>query len=77
MSCRDLARLYPEYAEGALPLLARLRLRLHLARCRDCRRYREQMAAVSAALRLLPPPPVPPAVRADLLRRFDRWRRSR
>lgn len=75
MTCRELASLATEYAEGALPLPDRLRARRHLRACGDCRAYLRQMRAVALALAMLPPPAIPPGARAELRLRFERWRR--
>jgi anti-sigma factor RsiW len=75
MTCRELASVATEYAEGNLPLPDRLRFRLHLGACGDCRAHLRQMRSVALALGMLPPPGTPPGAREELLLRFDRWRR--
>lgn len=54
LSCRDVTERASEYLDGDLPRWQRLRVRLHLFICRDCRRYVRQLRAVVDALRRLP-----------------------
>ena len=48
ISCQELAELITDYLEGALPYSQRARFVLHIAGCRNCRRYVEQMRATIA-----------------------------
>jgi len=77
LSCREVTQLVTDYAEGRLSLADRLRFQLHLGMCRHCRRYVRQMKATVEAVGRLPPPELPPDTRAELMRRFERWRTTR
>ena len=50
LTCAESARLLSDAHESPLPLTARTGLRLHLALCRQCRRYRRQLELIHAAL---------------------------
>lgn len=39
LSCREISEFLADYVEGQLPRWQRLTFQLHLALCRDCRRY--------------------------------------
>lgn len=43
LNCRDVTARATEYLEGTLSWRARLQFRFHLALCRFCRRYVEQL----------------------------------
>lgn len=74
MTCRQVAELVTDWAEGSLSLADRIRFQLHLGMCRDCRRYVRQVRATAGALGLVPPPAIPPELEAELLRRFEGWK---
>jgi len=42
-SCTEAARLISESQDSPIPLTARVGLRLHLAICRHCRKYKRQI----------------------------------
>jgi anti-sigma factor RsiW len=70
LSCQEITDRVTEYLEGELSLLQRLQFRLHLAMCRTCSRYLEQMRLTIAALRELPPESVSPELSEELLRKL-------
>ena len=76
MTCHELSEIVTDYLEGALPLPDRVRFEAHVADCPACRRYLEQMRRTVAALGRVPPEPIPPAVEAELLDRFQHWKRA-
>jgi predicted anti-sigma-YlaC factor YlaD len=39
MTCEEIAEFLADYLEQSLPFRQRMAFRLHLALCRDCRRY--------------------------------------
>jgi len=49
-ACRDLTRYANAYLEDELPALTRLRVRVHLLICRNCRRYLRQLRQTIALL---------------------------
>jgi anti-sigma factor RsiW len=73
-TCRDIAQLVTDYLDGSLTLGERLRFQLHLGLCFACRNYLRQMKYTIATLRQLPPEPVPPHVKEELLKRFRTWK---
>jgi anti-sigma factor RsiW len=74
LSCKEITELVTAYAEGQLSFTDRLRFRLHIGMCRNCRAYVRQMKATVAALGKLPAPELTPELRDELLRRFDGWK---
>ena len=57
-TCRDVAAHATDYMEGTLPHRQWLAVRLHLAMCRMCRAYLDQLARTASLLRgvaLAPP----------------------
>lgn len=76
LTCKQITELVTAYAEGQLGLLDRLRFRLHIGMCRDCKTYVRQLRATAKALGKLPPPEIPPELEAELLRRFESWKGS-
>ena len=39
LSCKDISELSDEYLDGELPFKRKLSVKLHLAICKNCRRY--------------------------------------
>lgn len=77
LTCKEMTQLVTDYAEGKLSLADRVRFQLHLGMCRHCRAYVRQMKATVAALGRLPPPELQPDTKEELLRRFERWHKTR
>ncbi len=76
LGCRDVTALVTDYVEGRLSLVDRLRFRFHLLGCRGCRAYVRQMELTARSLGALPPPALDAHVEAELLRRFEGWKKS-
>jgi anti-sigma factor RsiW len=60
LKCRDVSELATDYAEGALPPGRRFAVRFHLAFCRMCRAYLDQLEKTRRLLAgqaLAAPPP--------------------
>lgn len=72
IACREFVELVTEYQEGALAPDVEAAVRAHLALCDHCAEYLAQMRRTSEALRDVPPPTLPPHVRAELLEVFTR-----
>lgn len=71
LTCREIAELVTDYLEGRMGLGDRMRFRMHVAMCKPCRRYVEQMRQTIAALGQLPPDTdMPP----ELIDHFRAWR---
>ena len=51
LNCRRAARLLSDAAERPLTRLERFGLRAHLLGCRSCRRYRDHLERIAAAVR--------------------------
>lgn len=65
-TCKDVTETAGDRLDGTLRGLTGLRFRLHLAMCRNCRRYVAQLRQTVAALRALPTE-VPPVALEDRL----------
>ncbi len=76
LSCRETAELVTNYLEGSLTFWERLRFQIHLGLCFACRNYLRQMKYTIATLRQLPPDPVPPQMKEELLKRFRTWKQQ-
>ncbi len=57
LSCRNATERASAYLDGDLGRWERLRLQAHLAICKGCRRYLDQLRTTIAVLRHLPSPP--------------------
>jgi len=73
LTCREITEIVTAYAEGQMGRADRLRFRLHIVTCRNCRVYVRQLRATAGALGRLPPPEIPPHVLSELMRRFEGW----
>ena len=76
LTCKELVELVTEYLEGALPPPDRTRFEEHLAQCRHCRVYLEQMKQTIHAVGALTEDTVPPEAKETLLQVFRDWRRG-
>lgn len=70
LTCRDVTDRASEYLDGHLPVLAKVRVGLHLASCPHCRTYVKQINFVSSVLRRLPKLYSVPVNRLRLRRQF-------
>jgi anti-sigma factor RsiW len=76
LTCRELVELVTGYLEGALAPAERSRFEAHVAGCRGCRAYLEQMRLTVAALGRLTEADVAPDAEDALRRAFRRWKRG-
>lgn len=76
MTCQELTELVTDYLEGRLGLWGRLRFQLHIGLCRHCRAFLHDRKLAIKTLGKLPPEPIPPDVRDELLRKFRNWKRQ-
>jgi anti-sigma factor RsiW len=76
MTCKELVELVTDYLEGALPRSERRRFDKHIAKCRWCRAYLEQMRRVIGALGSLTEESISPEARDELLLAFRGWKAS-
>jgi anti-sigma factor RsiW len=73
-TCQELVELVTAYIEGALPIHERTRFEAHLAVCRGCTTYLEQMRQTITLLGTLSETTMSPQARDDLLVAFQRWK---
>lgn len=76
LTCQQLTELITEYLEGRMSLWRRAQFQMHLGMCRHCRAYLKQMKVTTQTLGRLPSAPIPPDIKAELLRRFRDMRRE-
>ncbi|MBI3966319.1 MAG: zf-HC2 domain-containing protein [Chloroflexi bacterium] len=74
MTCRELVELVTDYLEGALVPAERARFEMHLAHCRHCTAYLEQMRQTIRLTGRLRVDDIQPAAKAALLAAFRTWR---
>lgn len=76
LTCQELVELITEYLEGTLPPDVRERFEQHLAGCRGCRNYLEQMHQTLRLTGRLTEDNITPEAEQALLDSFRAWRRS-
>ena len=76
MPCRELVELVSDYFEGRLSPADRARFERHIAECRYCEVYLEQMRQTVRVLGRLSEASLTPEAREALLAAFRGWRRS-
>ena len=76
VACQELVELVTEYLEGAMAPEERARLELHLAGCRPCCHYLDQMRKTIDVVGEIPEEAVTPEAREDLLAVFRAWKRG-
>ena len=74
LTCHELVELVTDYLEGAMSLPEQARLEEHLAVCRSCRDYLEQMRLTIGSVGHLSEDAVPPAAQQELLSVFRAWK---
>lgn len=76
LTCQELVELVTAYVEGALPAAQQARFEEHLAGCRGCRTYMEQMRQTIRAVGVLTAAALPTEAQQTLLATFRHWRRG-
>jgi hypothetical protein len=76
-TCQELAEFLTEYLEGALGEAEHTSFDRHIAGCRDCTLYIEQMRVTIAVTGRIRSDEIPSGLRADLLSAFRRSQRPR
>jgi anti-sigma factor RsiW len=76
LTCQELVELVTEYLEQTLPPADRARFEAHLAGCRGCRTYLEQMRQTIQLLGTVPEETISPDAQAALLDTFREWKRT-
>jgi anti-sigma factor RsiW len=74
LGCHELVELVTEYLDGAMSPPERARLEAHLAACRGCQAYLDQMRVTIRTVGHLTEQSVAPAAQQDLLRVFRAWK---
>jgi len=75
LPCQELVELVTDYLEGRLPPPQQLRFETHLAGCRGCRTYLEQMQQTIRALGKLSEDSIDAEAKDSLLNVFRDWKR--
>ncbi|MDQ6670385.1 MAG: zf-HC2 domain-containing protein [Chloroflexota bacterium] len=75
LPCQELVELVTDYLEGRLPPPEQLRFEAHLAGCRGCRTYLEQMRQTLRALGKLSEESIEAEAKERLLAAFRDWQR--
>ena len=76
LPCQELVELVTDYLEGRLSALEQQRFDMHLAGCRGCRTYLEQMRQTIRALGRLSEESIEAESKERLLSAFRDWKRS-
>jgi len=76
LPCQELVELVTDYLEGRLSAPEQQRLDMHLAGCRGCRTYLEQMRQTIRALGRLSDESIEAESKERLLSAFRDWKRS-
>jgi anti-sigma factor RsiW len=75
LTCREFVEIVTAYLEGTMPPGERARFETHLAGCRHCATYFDQMRLTIRALGRLTENTLPPDVKDDLFQMFRGWKR--
>ena len=73
LTCQELAELVTDYLEGVLGADERASFDRHIAACRDCTLYVEQMRVTIAVSGRIAAGDIAPAAREELLAAFRSW----
>lgn len=76
LTCQELVELVTDYLEAALAPDLRVRFDRHLAQCRGCTTYLEQMRQTVHLVGRLTEESVPPEAKQELLRIFQNWKQG-
>jgi anti-sigma factor RsiW len=76
MTCQELVELVTEYLEDALPVNQRALFEAHLATCRGCRNFLNQMRQSISETQRLTENSLPVPVRDELLMLFRDWKKN-
>lgn len=74
LTCKEVTEMASAHLDRELSRFDRLRVQVHLAMCRHCRTYVNQLWQLVQALRKMPRDPAPPAVHAALREQFRAWK---
>ena len=74
LTCAEVVEIVTEYLEGGLSVLDRDRFEEHLAVCRSCMTYLDQMRETISGLGALPQEELSPQLQAELVAAFRNWK---
>jgi anti-sigma factor RsiW len=74
LACRELVELVTEYLEDVLGAQSRARFEAHIAACKHCGAYVEQMRVTLRVVGHLDPDELEPEVERELLDAFAEWK---
>ena len=74
LSCKDIAHLASEINDKSLPWWRRLSAKLHLAMCKTCKRFVDQVKTVSDTCNKIPRESAPSDMRDQLTNEFRKNR---
>jgi len=74
LSCKQVTEIVNDFVEGRMGWRQRLSFHLHIGMCRACRTYVRQVQRTRDLTGQVTDEPIPPAVEAELLKRFRGWR---
>lgn len=74
LSCKDITELLTEYLDGEMSVTERAQVRIHLAVCRHCRTYVQQLKLTVDSCGRIPAPVLTEELREVLLSTFRDWR---
>ena len=77
LTCREMARMFTDYLEDALPQVERLRFEEHLSLCDGCTDYLDQLRDVVALAGGLEPDALPDELRDSVMGTFELWNQGR
>ena len=77
ITCQELVEVITDYLEGVMPPAEAQRFEAHLADCRGCTTYVEQMRQTIQTTGASAPEPIPTGIREELLAAFRAWTRRR
>lgn len=74
LTCLNITELVTDYLEGRLSFMDRLRFRMHIMMCKECREYLIQMKNIIKAVGKLPEEPIPEDIHDEMMKRFENWK---
>ena len=77
LTCQELVELVTDYLEGGLRPAERARFEAHIAQCKHCRTYLDQMRTTIRLLGKLTKESLSPEAQHELLARFRDWKQQR
>ncbi|MEM6732445.1 MAG: zf-HC2 domain-containing protein [Myxococcota bacterium] len=76
LTCKEMTELCTDYLERRMGTWDRIRFGFHLALCKHCREYINQMQATVDSLGYMPEDALPSDVESALLQHFKDWKQA-